>query len=134
MRIVNECPEVVTVFYSKLEGGSHIPPHAGYLKGVLRYHLGIRIPEPHKTWIVVNGQKVHWTQGKSILFDDMYLHEVHHTGQQIRSIVWLDVVRNDLNVYPWLKWWILKLVTIVANSHWMQQANAQAERVHKSNK
>lgn len=129
MSLVNQCPEIVTVFYSKLEGGSYIPPHAGYLKGILRYHLGIQIPEPEKCYIQVDGHALHWKEGHGILFDDMYLHSVRHNGSQIRSILWFDVIRNDLNFVPLWKKWTLQLVKIITNSHWMQKANAQTEQV-----
>jgi aspartyl/asparaginyl beta-hydroxylase (cupin superfamily) len=131
MSIIQRCPEVATVFYSKLEGGSHIPSHAGYLKGVLRYHLGIEIPEPEKCWIKVDQMTVHWDEGESILFDDMYLHSVTHQGTKIRSILWLDIVRNDLDFCPLWKWWTKQLITIISKSHWMQQANARTEQVHR---
>lgn len=125
-----ECGDIVTVFYSHLEGGSHIPPHSGYFKGILRYHLGVLIPEPDKCTLTVHGQILHWKEGSGFLFDDMYLHSVNHTGVSNRSILWFDVIRPELNSF-W-RWWIKKLVVIATNSHWMQKANARTETVHKN--
>ena len=33
-------------FFSILAPGKHIPEHRGSLKGVIRYHLALKVPEP----------------------------------------------------------------------------------------
>lgn len=46
-RILGYIPGLTTAFFSILEPKSHIPPHRGPYKGVLRYHLGLLVPEPN---------------------------------------------------------------------------------------
>ncbi|MFM8302941.1 MAG: aspartyl/asparaginyl beta-hydroxylase domain-containing protein, partial [Actinomycetota bacterium] len=41
-----EIPGVTTAMFSILGPHKRIPPHGGAYKGVLRYHLGLRVPEP----------------------------------------------------------------------------------------
>lgn len=127
-KIVQEIPEVATVFYSHLEGPSYIPVHSGYFKNILRLHIGISVPEPDLCRLNINGQVLHWKEGEGIVFDDMYLHSVTHNGTQLRSILWLDVERPDLN---WLKFWTRFLIRSISKSTWMAEVNKQIEKVHK---
>ena len=54
-----------------------MPAHKGPFNGVLRYHLGLIIPEPkEKCRIRVHDQFNEWDEGKSLIFDDTYEHEV----------------------------------------------------------
>ena len=54
-----------------LSPGKHIPAHRGPYKGVLRYHLGLKIPEPREGCRIRVGEEVrHWEEGASLLFDD----------------------------------------------------------------
>jgi aspartyl/asparaginyl beta-hydroxylase (cupin superfamily) len=38
-----------TAFFSILAPGKHLPAHRGPYKGVMRYHLGLLIPEPRRS-------------------------------------------------------------------------------------
>jgi hypothetical protein len=130
MKAIEGCPEVLTMAVSRLDGGGHIPPHAGYFKGIVRYHLGISVPESDKCSITVHDQELHWEEGKAIMFDDMYLHSVTHNGSKPRVILWFDIFRfYELRQWPlWLKWnrW---LVEIISKSRWMEEANRRTETV-----
>jgi len=58
-----------------LAGQAH-PAHRGPYKGVLRYHLGLKIPEPRSGCRIRVGEDVrHWEEGGSLLFDDTFDHE-----------------------------------------------------------
>ena len=43
--VVRSIPGMKTAMFSILSPGKHIPAHRGPYKGVLRYHLGVQIPE-----------------------------------------------------------------------------------------
>jgi beta-hydroxylase len=45
-RICQKIPGLLTVMFSILEPGKHLPPHRGPYNGVLRLHLGLIVPEP----------------------------------------------------------------------------------------
>ncbi|MFO8100017.1 MAG: aspartyl/asparaginyl beta-hydroxylase domain-containing protein [Salinibacter sp.] len=92
--LVEQVPGMTTAFFSILSPGKHIPPHRGPYKGVLRYHLGLKVPEPaEKCRIRVDDQIVHWEEGQSMVFDDTYNHEVWNDTEGERAILFLDVKR-----------------------------------------
>ena len=65
-----------TAFFSILAPGKHLPPHRGPYKGVMRYHLGLLIPEPaEQCGIRVDTETRHWAEGESMIFDDTFEHE-----------------------------------------------------------
>ena len=92
--IIEQVPGMTTAFFSILSPGKHIPAHRGPYKGVLRYHLGLKVPEPaEQCRIRVDDQIVHWEEGDSMIFDDTYNHEVWNETDGERAILFLDVKR-----------------------------------------
>lgn len=92
--LIEQIPGMTTAFFSILSPGKHIPPHRGPYKGVLRYHLGLKVPEPaEKCRIRVADEVVHWEEGESMVFDDTYNHEVRNETDGERAILFLDVKR-----------------------------------------
>jgi len=92
--LIERVPDMTTAFFSILSPGKHIPPHRGPYKGVLRYHLGLKVPEPaEKCRIRVADEVVHWEEGESMVFDDTYNHEVRNETDGERAILFLDVKR-----------------------------------------
>jgi beta-hydroxylase len=93
-RIVESIPGMKTAFFSILSPGKHIPPHRGPYKGVIRAHLGLIVPEPRaKCRIRVGDQLAHWEEGKVMVFDDTYVHEVWNDTDGVRVVLFLDIVR-----------------------------------------
>ena len=88
-------PGMTTAFFSILSAGKHIDAHRGPYRGVLRYHLGLRIPEPaDAAGINVGGEVAHWAEGASLLFDDGYEHYAWNGTDGIRVVLFVDVVRT----------------------------------------
>jgi beta-hydroxylase len=93
--------QIHNAFFSILDPGVEIPPHVGYYKGYLRYHMGIVIPNDDtdkiddKAYIVCGGEKYIWKKGKGIVFDDIYLHHVKNPTNQKRVVLYLDIKRNS---------------------------------------
>ena len=93
-KLIESVPGMTTAFFSILEPGKHIPAHRGVYKGFLRYHLGLKVPEPNdQCRIRVDDQYTHWKEGKSIMFDDTYDHEVWNNTDGIRVVLFMDVIR-----------------------------------------
>lgn len=105
MELINN-DQIHNAFFSTLDPHVEIKPHTGYFKGYLRYHLGIVIPEENglKPYIICKGKKYEWTEGKGVLFDDMFLHYVKNTTNKQRVVLYLDIKRNIDNIF--LKWLI----------------------------
>jgi len=89
-----------SAFFSVLEPKVELLPHAGYYKGVLRYHLGLIVPPRGKSLtgipnchLEVDGQKLEWEVGKDLLFDDCRMHSAYNHSTVDRVVLLLDVKR-----------------------------------------
>ena len=90
-------PQIHNAFFSILDPGVEIPPHVGYYKGYLRYHLGVVIPENtnEKAYLVCGGEKYIWKTYEGVVFDDLYLHHVKNPTHQKRVVLYLDIKRKS---------------------------------------
>ena len=87
-------PGLTTAFFSILSPRKHIGEHRGPWRGVLRYHLALRVPEPPAAaGISVGGQVAHWEEGRSLLFDDGYEHHAWNDTDGVRVVLFVDVIR-----------------------------------------
>ena len=94
-RILERVPGMQTAMFSILSPRKHIPPHNGPYKGVLRYHLGLLVPEPEdQLGISVGGEVAEWHEGESLVFDDTFEHFVWNDTDGTRVVLFLDVVRE----------------------------------------
>lgn len=92
--LLEEIPGLATAFFSILSPHKHIPPHRGPYRGVVRCHLGLKIPSPQQTCgIKVGGEVGHWREGQTMFFDDGYEHSAWNDSDQIRVVLFLDVIR-----------------------------------------
>ena len=92
--LISRVPGMVTAFFSILLPGARLPPHTGPWKGFVRYHLGLIVPEPADgCGIIVGGQEAHWREGRSLVFDDTYVHTAWNDTEGTRVVLFLDVVR-----------------------------------------
>jgi beta-hydroxylase len=96
-KLIEQLPEIKLAMFSILEPGSKIKEHCGVFKGCIRYHLGLNCPKESN--IIVDGIKYNWKNGKDILFDDTYLHEVKNESDDIRVILFCDVERKMKNSF-----------------------------------
>ena len=92
--LIEQVPGMTTAFFSILAPGKHIPAHRGPYKGVLRYHLGLKVPTPAaQCRLRVADRFAHWEEGESLIFDDTYEHEVWNETAGERAILFMDVMR-----------------------------------------
>jgi hypothetical protein len=79
---------------SILSPRKHILDHRGPYKGVLRYHLGLIVPEDAESCRIRVGEDYrHWEEGKSMIFDDTFNHEVWNDTDETRVVLFVDVMR-----------------------------------------
>jgi len=90
------CPNYGFVMFSELAPGTHLLAHTGSSNFRLRYHLGIRVPEQETVKLRVAYEERSWSEGKCIVFDDAYEHEVKHTGEQPRVVLIVDAWHPSL--------------------------------------
>jgi ornithine lipid ester-linked acyl 2-hydroxylase len=92
--LVEQIPGMVTAMFSILSPRKHIGAHRGPYKGVLRYHLGLVVPRDAAACRIRVGEEVHhWEAGESMIFDDTYDHEVWNDTDELRAVLFLDVLR-----------------------------------------
>ncbi len=92
--LINEIPEIRCAMFSVLEPYTSIPIHRGPFTGCLRYHLGLSIPKDNsKCYIKVANQYYNWKEGDDVIFDDTYKHEVFNNTNEVRIILFIDIVR-----------------------------------------
>jgi beta-hydroxylase len=113
-------------FFSILAPHKHIPEHRGKHKGLIRYHLGLKIPaSPDCCGLRVADQVVHWQEGKSLLFDDTFLHEAWNDSDTYRVVLFLDIARPLRFPLSAVNWLVNRLV---AASPIVQEAKTNHER------
>jgi aspartate beta-hydroxylase len=98
--VIEQIPEATTlgpgvVTLSWLEPGTHVVPHCGDTNTQLRVHLGLRVPTGVS--IRVGSQVLTWQEGRCIVFDDSYEHEVWHRGEHPRLVLLMDVLHPALD-------------------------------------
>lgn len=92
--LLKKIKSVKSAYFSILAPGKHIPPHKGPYKGIMRYQLAISVPKKGECKIFVDGIPYYWKEGKSVLFDDTYTHEVVNNTEEYRIALLLDVKRK----------------------------------------
>ncbi len=93
-KLIESVPGMVTAFFSILSPGKHIPKHRGVYKGLIRYHLGLVVPQPNTLCrMTVGDGMINWEEGKSVVFDDTYPHEVWNDSDEVRVVLLMDVIR-----------------------------------------
>jgi beta-hydroxylase len=93
-RLLDRIPGLTTAFFSILAPHKHIGEHRGPWRGVLRYHLALRVPAPqHQAGISVGGEVAHWEEGRSLLFDDGYEHHAWNDTDGVRVVLFVDIIR-----------------------------------------
>ncbi len=96
--LIENVPGLVTANFSVMEAGGHIPRHWGMTKGMLTYHLALRVPKDRqKCRIHIEGpDTLHvlaWEEGRSFIFDDMFNHEVWNETDEDRYILLIQIKR-----------------------------------------
>ncbi len=80
--------------FSRLEPGTHIPPHNGMLNCRLICHLPLIVPPG--CWLRVGNETRQWEEGKLLIFDDSIEHEAMNPTGELRIILLFDIWRPEL--------------------------------------
>jgi aspartate beta-hydroxylase len=73
-----------------LAPGSRVAAHCGHTNSRLRVHLGVSVPEG--AGLRVRDRIVTWQEGKVLVFDDSFEHEVWNHGKTARIILLFDIL------------------------------------------
>jgi len=106
--LIEKVPGLVTACFSVMEAGGHIPRHWGMTKGMLTYHLALKVPQDReKCRINIEGKDrlhvVAWEEGQSFVFDDMFNHEVWNESEDDRYLLLIQIKRPCRGIANWLQ-------------------------------
>lgn len=93
VELLRQVPDVKAAMFAMLPAGGLLTPHRDPFAGSLRYHLGLHTPNSGDCYILVDGCKHAWQDGKDILFDETFIHEAYNNTEQDRIILFCDVRR-----------------------------------------
>ena len=93
-RLLKRVPDLRNAMFSILAPRYHIPAHRGPTNGLIRIHLGLIVPGNADVCRIRVGDRVFgWEEGKCVVFDDYYEHEVWNDTDQARVVLFFDVDR-----------------------------------------
>ncbi|XP_039473115.1 aspartyl/asparaginyl beta-hydroxylase isoform X5 [Oreochromis aureus] len=81
--------------FSVMQPGTHVWPHTGPTNCRLRMHLGLVIPK-RGCKIRCTNETREWEEGKVLIFDDSFEHEVWQEAESYRLIFIVDVWHPEL--------------------------------------
>ncbi|KAF1373308.1 hypothetical protein PFLUV_G00259130 [Perca fluviatilis] len=84
--------------FSVMHPGTHVWPHTGPTNCRLRMHLGLVVPK-QGCRIRCTDQTREWEEGKVLIFDDSFEHEVWQDADRYRLIFIVDVWHPELTAY-----------------------------------
>lgn len=100
--IVEQIPGLNSAFFSILAPGTHIPDHRGVTKGLLTCHLGLMVPREGDVRMRVDQRIVRWAEGETLVFDDIYRHEVWNKTGGTRVVLLIQFERPLRNPGKWV--------------------------------
>lgn len=89
--IIYNIPEIISCDYSYLDANTHILPHKGYSRMVLRCHLPLIVPNEDLCAIRVGNETRHWREGELMIFDDSFDHEAWNKSNEKRIVLMFDI-------------------------------------------
>jgi ornithine lipid ester-linked acyl 2-hydroxylase len=93
-RLIEQIPGIRTVWFSILAPKYHIPEHRGVSRAMLVSHLALIIPgDGSQCRIRVHDQTRNWQEGKVMMFDDNYMHEVWNDSDEERVVLFMNLDR-----------------------------------------
>ena len=113
--------------FSILSPRKHIPHHRGPWAGVLRLHLGLLVPrEARQCRIRIADKVCAWEEGRCLVFDDTYNHEVWNDTDDYRVVLFIDFARPLRWPMSVLNEWLMNLsalAPILREAHGRQKAS-----------
>lgn len=90
---LRKIPHLRAAMFSIIRAKKSIPPHVGPYAGVLRYHLGVKVPANNQCGITIGEDTAYWEEGKSLIFDDSQLHHAWNNSDEDRVVLFVDFTR-----------------------------------------
>ena len=91
-------PTVLRLGFSAVEAGAWIRPHYGASNTKIKLHLGVRVPDGGCATMRVGTERRAWVQGKVLVFDDSFEHEVKNSCDSTRVVLQVVVRHPGIKV------------------------------------
>lgn len=128
--LLEQIPDLKTAFFSVLSPHKHIPAHKGIFKGLIRSHLGLIIPGKQGDCVMrIENEKIYWEEGRAVVFDDTYEHEVWNNTDEIRVVLLIDVIRPFKSPLSIIN---KKIIHLIGNSSYVTEALQNHRKWEKS--
>lgn len=129
MEVLALIPGCTTAFFSILSPGKHIPPHRGAWAGVLRLHLALLVPQPAERCRIRIADELHtWQEGRCLVFDDTYNHQVWNDTDGYRVVLFVDFERPLRWPLAGFNRWLLNLAALAP---FLREANARQQAAER---
>lgn len=93
-KLLDRVPGLQSAWFSIISPGYRIPSHRGVTKGILRAHLGLKVPHDYqRCWMDVGDERVIWRAGECVVFDDTWKHSVVNDTDEERVVLIVDFDR-----------------------------------------
>lgn len=93
-RLIEGIPELVTAGFSALGPGTRILPHRDVSNTTLRCHLGLVVPAGCR--MRLGSVMCGWQEGRCMVFDSSFEHEVWHDGASTRIVLLIDFLKPGM--------------------------------------
>ena len=91
--LLKQVPNVKAAMFTHLPPGARLVRHRDPYAGSIRYHLGLSTPNDDRCFIEVDGERYSWRDGKSVFFDETFIHYAENDTDKDRLIFFCDVER-----------------------------------------
>lgn len=93
LALIRQIPTIKAAMFASLPPGATLVRHRDPYAGSLRYHLGLVTPNDPECFIEVDGQRYHWKDGESVMFDETFIHHAANKTVHQRVVLFCDVER-----------------------------------------
>jgi ornithine lipid ester-linked acyl 2-hydroxylase len=90
-QLIFDIPEIMSCDYSYMKSNTHILPHKGYSRMVLRCHLPLIVPKGDLCGLKVGTETHYWKEGELMIFDDSFEHEAWNKSDEDRVVLMFDI-------------------------------------------
>ncbi len=93
LALLKQIPTIKAAMFASLPPDATLVRHRDPYAGSLRYHLGLVTPNDPDCFIEVDGQRYHWKDGESVMFDETFIHHAANKTVHQRVVLFCDVER-----------------------------------------
>jgi len=91
-QLLDQVPSLVLAMFSIMEPGTFVPLHTGVSKALINVHLGLDVPQGDCR-IEVDGKTRGWENGKLLVLDDTFPHQVWNNTDRTRVVLLMQIRR-----------------------------------------